>query len=50
VITMPPKKPSTVAASYAAKCTLCGKKHGPPLHDACLSLQVNQDDGTDELD
>jgi hypothetical protein len=50
-ITMPPKKVPTVATSYVAKCSRCGKKHGPPLHKACLSLQVIDEDereGQDE--
>jgi hypothetical protein len=37
---MPPKKDKTptLAASYVAKCTRCGRKHGPPLNDLCLAL------------
>jgi hypothetical protein len=37
---MPPKKDKTptLAASYIAKCTKCGRKHGPPLNDLCLAL------------
>jgi hypothetical protein len=47
---MPPKKVGTPTVAYVAKCTKCTKKHGPPLHEACLALLAkeleNQSDGT----
>jgi hypothetical protein len=37
---MPPKKDKTptLAVAYVAKCTRCGKKHGPQLNELCLAL------------
>jgi hypothetical protein len=41
---MPPKKDKaiTLARSYIAKCTRCGKKHAPPLNELCLALLTNE--------
>jgi hypothetical protein len=38
---MPPKKMQTPTLAYVAKCTKCGRKHAPPLHEACLEFPVD---------
>jgi hypothetical protein len=41
ILTMPPKKTQTPTLAYVAKCTKCGRKHTPSLHEACLEFSVD---------
>jgi outer membrane murein-binding lipoprotein Lpp len=46
---MPSKKGSTPTVAYVAKCSKCTKKHGPPLHEACLALLAADPEKSDVL-
>jgi hypothetical protein len=46
---MPPKKGGTPTVAYVAKCSKCMKKHGPPLHEACLALLATDPDNQSDV-